>query len=478
MEFLRKSVITLDGTVPVPPPWRRHPLLRLISLDNRRDSVTAPGAWTAGAVEGTILCLLALAFSTWASPSDPFGVHRQFPWLWTAPVIVAMRYGTSTGVWTALVLLCMWFTLHVLAPHIGLDMSFQSDVFPQSYFVGGVVWILVCGQFSDVWSGNRRRIMAANAYLNERLQAITRNHFLLRLSHEHLERDRLSKPMTLRQLLVHLRELTGIDRTCGDLMPGAAEFLKIIGQSCQLEIASVHAMTDGLPALLPAASLGAAGQLQGDDPLVIACIQQHKLAHVKNINEATQASRYLVCAPLRAASGKLFGILAVETMPFFALNDDILQLMTVLSGYYADGLEKEHVVSGILKRLPNCPHAFALDLIRLCRIYNDAGIDSSMVALVFNHTGAGLDLFENVKRMKRSIDQCWAFSTDRHHILITLLPLSGEQAVEGYLLRIEHTLQNLFEKDFLMAHLATHVGHLGSPPPAETLGRLLEKCDG
>ena len=476
MEFLQKSFAALDRTVP--PPWRRHPLLRLISLDNRRDSTTAPGAWTAGAVESSILCLLALAISAWASPSDPFGVHRQFPWLWTAPIIVAMRYGTSTGIWTALVLLCMWFTLHALPPRIGLDPSFRSDVFPQSYFVGGVVWILVCGQFSDVWSGKCRRIMAANAYLNERLQTITRNHLLLRLSHEHLERDRISKPMTLRQSLINLRELTGIDRASGDPMPGASKFLKIIGQNCQLEIASVYPVTNDIPALLPAASLGAACHLQVDDPLVIACIQQHKLAHVKNIDEATQTSRYLVCAPLRAASGKLFGILAVETMPFFALNDDILQLMTVLSGYYADGLEKEHAVSGILKRLPNCPHDFALDLIRLHRIHNDAGIDSSMVALVFNNTGAGLDLFENAKRMKRSIDQCWAFSTNRHHVLITLLPLSGEQAVEGYLLRIEHTLQNQFEKDFLMAHVATHIGHLGLPPPADTLGRLLEKCDG
>jgi len=475
MKFLRKSATVPEGTTFRPS--RRYPLLRLIFPHNRRDPATAPGAWIAGAVEGAILCLLALAFSAWVSPSDPLGVHRQFPWLWTAPIIVAMRYGTSTGIATAILLLCAWFVMHDLAPSLGLDPPFRPADFPQSYFVGGVVWILICGQFSDVWSDRHRRIMAANAYLNERLQTVTRSHFLLRLSHENLERDMLSKPMTLRQSLVHLRELTGMDRARGDPMPGASDFLKIIGQSCQLEIASVHPVADSTPVLLPAASMGAAGDLKGDDPLVLACIEQHKLAHVKNIDEATQTSSYLVCAPLRAASGRVLGILAVEKMPFFALNDDTLQLMAVLSGYYADGLEQEYAVSGILERIPDCPHDFALDLIRLCRIHNDAGINSSMVALVFNNNSVGLDLFENVKRMKRSIDQCWAFSNDRHHVSITLLPLSGRQAVEGYLLRIEHALQNLFEKDFLMARVATHIGHLGAPPPAETLEQLLKKCD-
>lgn len=451
--------------------------LRFIFPHNRRDPATAPGAWIAGAVEGAILCLMALAFSTWASPNDPFGVHRQFPWLWTVPAIVAMRYGTSTGVWTTVVLLGAWFAWYVLAPRFGLVPSLHATVFPEAYFVGGVVWVLICGQFSDVWSARHRRIMAANAYLNERLQTVTRNHFLLRLSHESLEQDMLSKPMTLRESLVHLRELTGTDRGRGDPMPGASDFLKIIGHSCQLEIASVHPVADGAPDLMPAASLGAAGDLQGNDPLVLACIKQHKLAHVKHIDEATQTSRYLVCAPLLAASGRLLGILAVEKMPFFALNDDILQLMTVLAGYYADGLEREYAVFGICEQLPDCPHDFALDLIRLCRIHNDAGIDSSVVALVFDKTDAGQDLFENVKRMKRSIDQSWTFSNDRHHVLITLLPLSGSQAVEGYLVRVEHALQTLFGKNFVSAHVAPHIGYLSSSPPAKILARLLEQCD-
>lgn len=435
------------------------------------------GAWISGAVEGAILCLVALALSAWASPDDPFGVHGQFPWLWTVPAIVAMRYGTSTGVWTAIVLLSAWFVLHGLPPHIGLGPSFYSDTFPQSYFVGGTVWVLVCGQFSDVWSGRHRRIISANAYFNERLQTVTRNHFLLRLSHERLEQDMLFKPMTLRETLVRLRDATGMGWRRGEPMPGAADFLQIVGQSCQLEIAGVYPMANNEPDPLPAASLGAAGELDLNDALVRACLDQHKLTHVRNLEEARQTSRYLVCGPLRAASGGLLGVLVVEKMPFSTLNNDILQLMTVLCGYYADGLEQEHAVSAIQKQVPNCPHDFALDLTRLCRIHHEAGIDSSMVALVFDHNNDSLDLFENVKRLKRSIDQSWVFSNDRHYVMITLLPLSGAQAIDGYLLRIEHALQTLFGKDFLAAHVATHVGHLCATPPAEMLAQLVERCD-
>jgi hypothetical protein len=54
------------------------------------------------------------------------------------------------------------------------------------------VLTLLCGQFAEVWNARSRRLRGVNAYLEERLTMLTKNHFLLRLSHERLEQDLLS----------------------------------------------------------------------------------------------------------------------------------------------------------------------------------------------------------------------------------------------------------------------------------------------
>ncbi|HBD33431.1 MAG TPA: sugar ABC transporter, partial [Cupriavidus sp.] len=61
------------------------------------------------------------------------------------------------------------------------------------------------GQFGDVWNTRLARARAVNRYLDERLAALTKNHYLLRISHARLENDLLARPTTLRDTLSQLR---------------------------------------------------------------------------------------------------------------------------------------------------------------------------------------------------------------------------------------------------------------------------------
>lgn len=463
------------------PTRRRGVLLGRLFPSNRKVDNISPLVWGTRALEATVLCLLALAFSTWVTPDNPFQVRAEFPWLWIVPAVIAMRYGTSIGIWSVTMLLVSWFVLHGYGHNLKWIAVNSVAEFPESYFVGGLVLIMICGQFSDTWSERHRRLMAANSYFNERLQTITRNHFLLRLSHERLEQDMLVKPMTLRETLVRLRDMTRVNLEKSEAMPGANDFLQILAQSCQLEVAAIYRVDlAGNLDPMPVAQLGQAAALERNDPLVKFCLQNQTLAHLRNTEigrDRQQTSRYLVCAPIAASNGNILGIVAIERLPFSVMNNDTLQMMAVMVGYYADGLEHEDVIEEIHEHVPDCPTDFALDLVRLSRIYEIASINSAMVALVFEANEQGQDLYENVKRMKRSIDMAWAISNGRNHVFITLLPLSAEQAVEGYLQRIETNLQTLFGKDFMSAHVASHAGYLRSSWPVETLGKLLEQCN-
>lgn len=450
---------------------------RRLFLHNNLQTIS-PWVWAWAVFEAFVFCVVALAVAIWIMPGNPFGVGTEFPWLWIVPAVLSMRYGTGIGVTAVVILVLSWFALPML-PAIAQGGGVE---FPKAYFLGGLILVLICGQFSDVWNVRSRRLRAVNAYLDERLQTLTKNHFLLRLSHERLEQDLLAKPLTLRETLVRLRAISAaLPPSDLDPLPGAQEFIQLLGQSCQLEIASLHAIDrTGHGVGAPMAVLGEPGTLATDDPLYRYAVEQEMVAHVQTgaISELQRgASKYLICAPLSPSNGRPLGMLIVERLPFFALNEDTLQLLSVLIGYYADGVRLNQASQPVLAFVPNCPPEFALDIVRLHRIRLTAGIDSSLVALVFRNDDSAVDIYDQVRRLKRGVDLCWEVIGIKQRALITLLPLAGSAAVEGYLLRIETALRTQFGIGLLQGHVATHKAQLGFATPAETLYQLVERCD-
>lgn len=445
---------------------------------HKNPQTTSVWVWAWAVFETFVFCLGALAFAIWLMPDNPFGVGSEFPWLWIVPAVLGMRYGTGVGVTAVVIFVLSWFAM----PMLSFNAQGGIGDFPKAYFLGGLILVLICGQFSDVWSVRSRRLRAVNAYLDERLQTLTKNHFLLRLSHERLEQDLLAKPLTLRETLVRLRAISAaLPPSDLDPLPGAQEFIQLLGQSCQLEVASLHALCAARNGVnVQVAALGDPGALAADDPLYRYAMEQEMVAHVQtgSIPELQRdASKYLVCAPLSPSNGRPLGMLVVERLPFFALNEDTLQLLSVLIGYYADGVRLNQAAQPVLAVVPDCPPEFAQDIVRLHRIRLMAGIDSSLVALVFHNDDSAVDIYDQVRRLKRGVDLCWEITGQHHRALITLLPLAGSAAVEGYLLRIETALRSQFGVGLMQGHVATHKAQLGFATPADTLQQLVKRCD-
>ncbi|MBL8385796.1 MAG: PelD GGDEF domain-containing protein [Burkholderiales bacterium] len=426
--------------------------------------------WLWAGFEAVLFGVGALTAAFWLAPADPFGVNAQFPWLWLVPAVVAMRYGSVIAIVSVLTYFAGWLAME--------GLGLLEGAFPQAYFLGGLILALVCGQFADVWNSRQRRLRAVNAYLDERLNTLTRSHFLLRLSHERLEQDLLAKPLTLRETLTRLRGLALIVRN--EALPGATEFMQVLAQSCQLEVAAVFALRrDGSYDPEPVARLGPARALDLADPLLNYAVEQGDLVHVQMAQPGARdfdQSRYVICAPLTSASGQRVGLLAVERLPFVALNYDTLQLLTVLLGYYADGVEAGLETRQVLARVAACPPEFALDLVRLARIRNDAGIQSAMVALVFSDDALGTDLFVQAKRLKRNMDLAWEPRVAGRLVQISLLPLAGPAAVDGYLDRTEAAIRAQSGVDFRSGQVVAHVVHLSEMPAQELLAGLVARC--
>lgn len=433
------------------------------------------------AVETIVFMLIVLALAWYFDKSDPLWLHASFPWLWFGPLIVALRYGTLLGLLASALMIGAWqLFAYVHAPAAG-------EAWPLLFFTGGLLQTIVAGHFGDTWGARANRANAINDYLNDRLVAITNSHYLMRLSHERLEKDLLSKPTTLRDSITALRRLSIAHEfdapprgaTSEVRLPGARELLEFVAQACQIEVAALYPVDDAMnvPRVVrePIARLGDAFDFDPRDGLVVHALETKSIAHPRNSGGRVQNTALLVGAPVVCADGRLIALLAIRRMPFLSLNFDNLQLLLVLLSYYADGVEHSRCVHDVLAAVPSCPHEFALDVARLTRLQREAGIASSLVALVFQHDEADDSFFEHVMRRRRSLDLVWPITTSTQSVLVNLMPATDTAGVDGYLARIESSLVAQFNVDLEGARIGVHMLHLGSIEPGLALQRLLKQ---
>ena len=429
-------------------------------------------------METVAFMLVVLGLARVIVPEDPLLAHTGFGWLWIAPLIVALRYGTLLGLLGgAMVTGAAMFAAHTF------DAGWQTP-----FLLGGLVQTIVAGHFGDTWGNRAVRATALNDYLNDRLVALTNSHYLMRLSHERLEKDLLTKPTTLRDAITELRRLSvtrGSDSEAASSavaggknssIVGAQALLEFVAQACQIDVAALYPLENGQLASRPLATIGDSFDLDSRDPLLVRALGSKQVAHVHgNEDNVATPTGLVVCAPLVAADGSMPAMLVIKRMPFLSLNFENLQLLLVMLGYYADGVEHVTLVDTVLRDVPACPVDFALELARLSRLERECGIASSLVALVFPRDEAGDSLYEHVLRRRRSLDLIWPLRTPNESVIVNLMPATDSTGVDGYLARIEGSLEAQFRVDFEAARIGVHTLHLADGEPGRALARFLKR---
>lgn len=414
-------------------------------------------------VEVIIGMFILIAACYLLRPADPLLLGIDFPWIWLAATVFALRYGALLGVLAGLCVAAAWSFFY--------GVGSAAD-FPTMFFAGGLVQAVIAGHFCDVWSNRANRLEGVHSYLNDRLVSITNSHYLLRISHARLEKDLLSKPTTLRDAVGYLRGLSAESKD--STLPNAQAMLEFSALSCQIGVASIFPVDQGELSPQAVAYVGERFQLDPQDPLVQESLEKRALTHLRQLD--SRESAYLACVPITAASGQIAGVMVVKQMPFLALNFDNLQLLLVLLNYYADGIEQQELVAPVLAVVPECPYDFAVELARLAHMRRTSSVQSSLVALVFPRGTIGDSLFDQVVRQRRTLDLQWSFGTEHTQVAMVLLPLTDEQGIDGYLLRIENSFTSQFDTDFQKGHIAPHSALVQAENPGEGLQKLLARC--
>lgn len=403
------------------------------------EHVAARSQW----LEVVLIPLLAIGIAWLASPDDPMLADTLFPWLWFAPVLIALRYGVLPGLLGSVPILLNW----LVATHLGL----VTNEFSPEFFFGGGLLVLVCGEFSDVWRDRNLRMDETNLYVTERLSRITKRHLLLNLSHDRLEQEMLARPGSLRDALASLRTIAIMGGDDQQPMPGSAGLLQLLAQYVNIESATLYTLeARGTGHVLGKliASVGEPEALTPDDELLCLALETHSLAHIASQEISLERkTRQLVVAPLVAGNDTLIGVLAVTRMPFFSLNVENLQMMSVILAYYADNIRHAPEVHTIQERLPTIPALYAEELVRLILMQKKVGIPSHIVVMTFSGSQRE-EIPAEFLRIKRGLDLYWQSHVNGKPVIAVLMPFASPSAKDGFLQRVEGWLMDRFVGNF------------------------------
>lgn len=453
-----------------------------------KDSTMMLDRW----LETVAITAIAVMGGFLLNSSDPLFVHARFPWVWFGPLLIALRYGIAPGlVSTGGICLAL-----LVMPRFGVPIG----EFPTNYVLGGLLMVLITGQFSDIWSKRLRHANQLSSHTSERFEQLSRAYFMVRLSHDRLEQNLISRPVTLRDAMINLRNLLAKHDGRVDSETSVA-LLSILMHYCSLESAAIYpANDDGELLDVPIAKCGKGAPLNRDDLLLRSAIESGYSAY-QAINrhivegrpsspsalssavwsvdvsrgESKEQTSYLVAAPMRTSSGKLLGLLLVTEMPFLNLHRETLQIMGVLLAYSSDQAESVERARDILGLFPDCPPNFAAELIKTVRLKRDLHVSSALVMVQVMADSRLDEICKTMERQQRGLDHSWLRTTDWGVQFVTLMPFSGPASIEGYKSRIHEILQRQIGRSTGQEGITMHSTSVTTDDPLAQLIALLEE---
>ena len=415
-------------------------------------------------VETLLLTAAAVGIGLWLRPHDPMTLTAEFRWILLVPLVIALRYGSLVGVWAMLSLAGCWFVLNAFG-------VYAQQLFPEGVMLGGLVFTLIAGEFSDLFRVRVMRADSAASYSLERLKNLTQRFVLLRLSHDRLEENLLTKPYTVRDALFRLRTLT-LEESSDTSLPAGDDLLGILAEYCQLQRAVLYPCANGEISEAPAALLGENKPLEKDNALLAYAMENGLLAHVQQEREENYHGAYLVAAPISNSAGNVIGVLLVERMPFLSVNYENLQLLSVLLNFYADVVYAGAETRVLQQRWPSLPFQMARELVALSRLREEGKVETSLTLLVADDSEQAGLILDALARGLRSLDLAW-WVTDR--TLLIMMPMTGVSGLEGFVLRTEQWLEDEFAfMSLRQAGVQFFYRHMDTRPTEIQLGELLE----
>jgi hypothetical protein len=448
----------------------------------RSKIVTSQTAW----LETLALTAILIAIGYGINTADPFYLHHQFPWLILAPLLIGMRYGflfgmSSTALFTILFIVGRYFNW-VFVP-----------IFPVEMVVGMLLVTMISAEFHDIWQQKLQPLQHKYHHLMLRMNEFSRTYHILKASHSQLEQQTANHIKSLRTSLLDFEKqiLTLAKNDSVPLSDMGDHILDILSEYGSIQTASVYAVSEDKKIILsPLACLGNPPSLWPTDHLVMAALNTGHVTSIQT-HDGGVDHEILVVIPLIDVFQKIWGIVIINEMSMFAMQENTLDLLALLGGHIGDLIQRRTAANWLSKNVwLDFEYELKCVLQRVLKEVLSFKIDAAVVVSIINRAETQ-DLFITKFRSElNGIDKVLNFRDDfDRHIIVNLLPLTDENSLKNFLYRLglmdsidiesltgveEGDFQHSLESDITIYSWILNDSH----SPEKVLAKITQLCQG
>lgn len=385
--------------------------------------------------------LIFLAIGFYINKNDPLFIKGEFNYIIFLLSIITLY----DGLWAGLLAVSIF----------GIFMPIFYNFFPYKVFLENLLFTLIFGEFNYYWNRKFTRYGGEKNHLETKLKELGKAFFSLKFSHDQLEKNYVLRPVSIRNLLNEVRNISLSDEN-----KAFDHIMNLCSKFFGVEDASIYInKQDGFKFI---SGIGKEFKFNEEDPLLKRALENKTGAYVDAslVKEGLQTD-YLAVIPVITSNEEVVGVLIIKEMPFLSFNKDNLLMLRVLFSYFADQIRLVEIAKPVIEKLPWCPMKFSVELLRLSNLKRRFGIESTILILTTNLKENSLKSTINVfiESNLRGLDMFYRVGD----LILILLPLTGEEGVRVFIDRIRIGLQrkyNLSEEDIGLSYRILYLGDL------------------
>ncbi|RLJ70113.1 PelD-like GGDEF domain-containing protein [Hydrogenivirga caldilitoris] len=329
-------------------------------------------------------------------------------------------------------------------PFVGL-LSLASVLLYEKFPIPELLWntivVLIASEFRYYWSRRIKTAEFERDYLQEHIDRLKKELFLLKLSHDQLEFNYIVKPYSLRRMIKELREKMLINKEDKALVEF---FLSILSYNFQVYKAGVFKLVDDKVDYIAGIG-GMEKNLDLESPPIKEAIESEESYYLppkalKKVLEGEDdtESRYL--AVIVASSERDRYLLVIKDMLFVNLNEEVLTYIQILMQYIVEDITFAKNIAPLYKKESRyCDYEFVKELYKMAELKRKLGVLSSIV--VFSSQNLTEEDLYEIEHSVRSLDLVCYIPTKG--LVIFLLPFTAPLNAKSFAKRIQDKHTNL-----------------------------------
>jgi hypothetical protein len=398
-----------------------------------------------------ILIYLVVAYMI--NPEDVFFIRDNFNYFIIVLAVVTLFHGFIAGI---IAMIVFFIVAHFVYP-----------TFPTYHFLFFLALMLVFGEAHHLWNTIIVRLRKEKSYLEEKVKNLRESLFLLKLSHDQIEKNYVLKPMSIRRALAEINKM--IVEKSKKLFQN---FMMLLANNTGLESGSLYLKRGD--EFVELASVGEGAELDFNDPMLKEALETRETTYlsVSSLRDNVY-SKYLAVIPILDEKRELKALLLITEMPFSELNKDNLLKANVFLVYLFGKLAAADKYSYILQKYPDIDLYLVREIDVLTELYKKYGIESNIVVFEMDKEDAIHGIFIDIEGKIRGFDYAVRYSFGNKEMLIVLLPFTSSENVKGFLNRIKRDILRTYGKD-VEVYLKHRIIPIGNFPLERIINKILK----